>query len=35
MEVEWELREGKGHSFDFEDDERVDGLRRFLERHLL
>jgi acetyl esterase/lipase len=35
MEVEWELRKGKGHSFDFEVDEEALGLRRFLENHLL
>jgi len=34
MEVEWEEREGVGHSFDFEVDERVEGLREFLIKHL-
>jgi len=35
MEVEWEEREGLGHSFDFDTTERVEGLKLFLERHLL
>lgn len=35
MEVEWESREGKGHSFDFEPDEPVAGLLAFLGKHLL
>jgi hypothetical protein len=34
MDVEWVEREGVGHSFDFEADERVEGLRDFLEKHL-
>jgi hypothetical protein len=32
--VEWEEKEGVGHSFDFEVDERVEGLRDFLIKHL-
>lgn len=35
IEVEWVSREGKGHSFDFEPDEPVAGLRAFLGKHLL
>lgn len=35
MEVEWEEREGVGHSFDFEVDEQVEGLRDLLIKHLL
>jgi predicted esterase len=34
MDVEWEERGGVGHSFDFEADERVEGLREFLIKHL-
>jgi hypothetical protein len=34
MEVECEEREGVGHSFDFEVDERVEGLPDFLIKHL-
>jgi hypothetical protein len=35
MNVEWELREGLGHSFDFEPEEEVLSLRAFLKKHLL
>jgi hypothetical protein len=34
MEIECEEREGVGHSFDFEIDERVQGLQDFLVKHL-
>jgi hypothetical protein len=34
IEVEWEEKEGLGHSFDFETGERVEELRNFLIKHL-